>query len=1064
MTRPRILGRLTWVGLLCLALAASLAACAGDPTPTAPTAAPTPTTLSTEAPEPGPTAASTPTALPTETPAPAPTAAPTPTSAPTPAPIPTPTFAPNATPIPAKYSVESVDVEFTGGGQGLVQTSFSVTVRNVGELPGAEPVKLELAVDDDDSEPVSMMDPLAAGEASPFELSRGLAPGHHRATFIVADSEMSVDVHAQAADITLTALRSVITGDGAVALEVQATNQGDLIADSVALSAVWVPRADDAAAADGSSGSTEAAAVIERLNPGESRIVGLPVEIPTGSYAFTLRAETESIEAFQDNNSAETTVEVDYVELVVSVESARHAGYEQDGDGIVEMDFSVANEGVAESGELTVGIMCSDGGCFQSLTLDSLQAGDSMDAKVRVAMPLGASEALVFAGGLDEGYRWGEGNVGKVAVNVVERATVRPAQDAETVVVGGYWSDGTANVEATPSLGRANNQGVTVTCSQVRETVSACREQTLVWPADGPGPFAETLIMRLPMGESYALEFDYGGNKRIVEVEAPERILGVERDVWECFSDTSNVGTNWWGLGIGCAGWSLHTVTKWDQSAPVTVWANPAGDPRYIRILKEILEELSPIVNIQFHWVATESEADFVAHVGLYSSEARDFGVGCGGGGIGCAGFAAGGDGVIRSGSLVALGKHPEERAIRELILHEALHVLMPLPHRQRDSTSVMSYYPVADQTVIDHMDEALFRLYSDPLVKPGMTMDQVREVVALRDKLLDRPAPASLTPLQMLQEAHARLQDAGSVRYTISWGQDSYWPDYEVANYQFERPRWTHVNDGSNHYYMIDYWEREMWRQVSGDWKQVEWDNPVQTVPADVSRYSSLSPHYALLLILEDYNRVEVEILGHSDGNVTLKAQFDPGVAPGGGIYTYSSAEVVIVLDEESYEIREYSFKSPRSDDFHAENGRYGIEIEFPEAVIENSENLSSCRSETLGLLFGTVTLNGRLPGSCGPNPKRNLRQHHFSLDRLTGVNITMKMISENAAAFSDGSLVALRLLEGEEMLAGNGLFESPGKLRLDNVQLPAGDYTIELEAFDPRMQLEYELEVSTN
>ncbi len=259
---------------------------------------------------------------------------------------------------------------------------------------------------------------------------------------MVADSEMAVDVHVKAADITLSAVRHVITGGGTVVLEVQVTNQGDLIADSVVLSARWVWLTKDTADTDGSSGSMAATVVTERLSPGENWVVRLPVEIPPGSYAFTLRAETEGIEAFQDNNSAEmtveieafrdnnsteTTVEVDYVQLIVSIESVRQVGYDQYGDGIVDMDFRVANEGVTDSEEMIAGVMCVDGGCFQSLTLDALEVGDSMDVTIRLAMPQGMIDTLVFAGALDEVYRWGEDNVGKVTVNVAERATVSSA-------------------------------------------------------------------------------------------------------------------------------------------------------------------------------------------------------------------------------------------------------------------------------------------------------------------------------------------------------------------------------------------------------------------------------------------------------------------------------------------------------------------------------------------------------------------------------------------------------------------------------------------------------------
>ena len=929
----------------------------------------------------------------------------------------------------------------------MVQTNFSVTVKNVGELPGTEPVELEIAVDDDEREPVSMVDPFAAGETSTLELSRELAPGSHQVRFIVADSEMSLDVDVKAADITLTAVRHVITGDGAVTLEVQATNQGFLDAESVALSAHWVPSASEAADTNGSSGSTEESVVIERLYPGQSRVLGLPIEIPAGSYAFTLRAETESIEAFRDNNSAEMTVSVDYVMLGVGIKSVRHVGYERDGDGIVEVEFSVANEGVRESGELTVGVICVDRGCFQNLILDSLQAGHSVDTAIRVAMPPGTIETLVFAGGLDEGYRWGEDNVGKVAVNVAERVTVSPARDSETVVVGGYWSDGTANVEVTPSLNTFGGVAISVTCSRRSETAVACPQQALVWPADGPEPSAETLIMRLPMGESYVLEFDYGREKPTVVVHVPERIIGVERDVWECFSDTSNIGTLWANRlhGIGCAGWDEETITKWDQSVPVRVWANPAGDPRAIRILGEVLEELSPILNLQFQWGASEEDATFVAHLGIDRSKVDDIDIGC----HGCISTTDRDPGIIHSFRFVdSISQYLDNKRLREFILNKALRALIPIGYRHRDQTSVTSSYKVVDGTRLHRMDQELFMLHSDPLVRPDMKMNEVRELLVLRDELLDRPGPKPLTNLQMLEEAYVRLQSVGSAQYSISvrsdkCGDELPWTDYRIANFGFYAPRWIRFDDGSARHFVVEH-GAELWSQDSGQWREIEWGDLDRD--STLRRYDELSPHFALSRIFEGINDVEVELVGRSNGALILIAKYHP------------TAEIIIVLDEQTYQIREYRIKWPSSGDcgvreLYAREGRYRIEFEFPEAIWDISKVLSSCSPVTLGTISGEITRKGVLPGSCGLDPMRNRLLYHFSLDSpRSAVNITL-----------DIGNVTMRLLKVDEMPKTPGASYSgdyPGDSRISSV-LPAGDYTIEIETFDTRMEGSFEIAI---
>ena len=61
--------------------------------------------------------------------------------------------------------------------------------------------------------------------------------------------------------------------------------------------------------------------------------------------------------------------------------------------------------------------------------------------------------------------------------------------------------------------------------------------QTTLALEDGFGPASAQFPLRLPMG-STAFGITYGGDEPLsLEVEVPERILGVDREVWECYSD-----------------------------------------------------------------------------------------------------------------------------------------------------------------------------------------------------------------------------------------------------------------------------------------------------------------------------------------------------------------------------------------------------------------------------------------------------------------------------------------------------------------------------------------------
>ena len=309
--------------------------------------------------------------------------------------------------------------------------------------------------------------------------------------------------------------------------------------------------------------------------------------------------------------------------------------------------------------------------------------------------------------------------------------------------VSGYWSDGTANVEITTSLRNVGNlqfkdvQQVDVTCTQEGRAVNGCVGELSVLLTDGFGPATETLTLRVPMGQ-VSLEFDYGGDEtHALMVDVSERILGVEQDVWECFRDRGESGES--SLDFPCSGWYTETIVKWDQDKPVKVWANPDVNPKYILILEQVLEVVSPILNLEFQWVAGEAEADFVAHVGVDRSNADDIGIHCVEGG-GC-GLKTVKDGVAYRGRLAVWGLGAEDDDyVYGATLHEALHSLVPIGHRQRDATSIMSYNSVVDERVIHRMDEALLRLHSHPLVEPGMTMAAASSLLLFaRDVLVGR-------------------------------------------------------------------------------------------------------------------------------------------------------------------------------------------------------------------------------------------------------------------------------------------------------------------------------------
>ena len=334
-------------------------------------------------------------------------------------------------------------------------------------------------------------------------------------------------------------------------------------------------------------------------------------------------------------------------------------------------------------------------------------------------------------------------------------------------MVEGYWSDGTANVAVMVSL---RNEGyasfddvqpISLACYRGGEAVRDCGGQLRILLRDGFGPVDDRFILRLPMGERYSFEIDGGSGspetlRLDVDLDVPERILGVDRDLWECFSDRSLPAVSRFGFGLGgCAGWSSETIEKWRQDTPVRVWVNGNGDPRYVKFLDEALAELSEVLNLNFQYVDQRDDASFLAHVGIRREEAESTGFGC----VkarGCANWSSEA-GETRWGSIVIwLANDEDDLEVRNVITHEAVHALLPIYHAP--GLGIMG-----GNFRITYQDKALFRLHYHPLVEIGMTMPEVKHLLVFSDELLDAAEHRKLVGLEMVWKLINTLQNAGS-------------------------------------------------------------------------------------------------------------------------------------------------------------------------------------------------------------------------------------------------------------------------------------------------------------
>ena len=204
------------------------------------------------------------------------------------------------------------------------------------------------------------------------------------------------------------------------------------------------------------------------------------------------------------------------------------------------------------------------------------------------------------------------------------------------------------------------------------------------------------------------------------------------------------------------------------------MWAT--GDATHIAVLETVLTELAPVLDLEFVWVSSEEEADLKAFVGVPRSRASEIGFDRDPEWVDYWGFAGANvnGGEVTSGHIViwdigaAAFRSPID-SIRSVTIHEALHALVPISHSTRPA-SIMGGSGLNKPSP---RDLELIRLNSHRLVRPGMTMEEVRQIIVLNDELLDAPQAAiePREPLDLIWHAYVALAEADSASFRLSGG-----------------------------------------------------------------------------------------------------------------------------------------------------------------------------------------------------------------------------------------------------------------------------------------------------
>ena len=837
-------------------------------------------------------------------------------------------------------------------------------ITNIGELKTTQSTSVLFSLDNSEPQLISIILDLDPGETLSTFWLQELEIGQHQLSLQVEEVQQTINLEVQTAELTTEILDYRMVDDGIIELDLEVTNNGTLTAENVNIDAEW--NLDTTMLTPiGTAGTLPNAALIQQLKPQERRKTTLSLPVQTGIYTASINVNTSTLEINQENNSHTHTIQVEYVQLQATITQTDVVGYLSSGHGTVEIQFSIINTGQAESGAIPVGVLCTDeakGQCSHSIQIESVLAGATYSGMITVPMPQGTINARIFAAELEESFRWGKENYSDFTVEVPAKPPLNLAINSKTEITG-YWSDRTANVELDIEVRNKgyqqldSTQRVRLTCTQETTSIENCGPDFDVSLPDGFGPTQQTLTLRLPIGTSN-IELDYGNEEPLtMSVQVPDRIFDVNRREWECFSDNQErLDEDGYSRGFGCSARDKETIIKWDQSEPIRIWAT--GAPEYIQILQESINELAPILNLEFQWVARRGNANFIARVGIPDDEWEDmnFGTNCEHA-IGCAQWKNDGPKVYMGYIWILLNEishHPRTgmpgERVKATTIHELIHALVPIRHRT-ELASIMRNPILRPDSQLSQMDKAIIHINQHHLVESGMTMEQIEALIVFDDQLLDAEPSTLLDPIETIENTHKALIESGSATFSIkgSWSGrqcsgDFGWATYEIGNLIEDFAKWQRFKDGDTHFYLMfgginsEYWRerRGEWRSASSDdiWNNTSW------------RRGFTSPLNMLISILYFATPDQIEITETNGSHITIEVELDRADVNLSWASDHG-LDVRIVIDSETHQMTQYEMNwtfepdDGRCEGYHiqARNAKYGIPFEFPDHITQNSQ-----------------------------------------------------------------------------------------------------------------------------
>ena len=674
------------------------------------------------------------------------------------------------------------------------------------------------------------------------------------------------------------------------------------------------------------------------------------VSMPPGDFRF---------EVLIGGNSFPFDIVVPASNLVVG-----DATYEALATGAIAIDVDISNTGnlVATNVLVVATVQTASGEVSGASRVEAIRPGESVGVRVPLALPEGEQVVRIT-----------------VTSDSIEVALDDNGEDVDFSVayvqldydyafaIGGYWSDGSANVSISVTVG---NMGVAA-FDDVAKVSYRCSGATAdddvrtgvfdISLPNGFGPVTNSVTLRSSPG---TVGCRFATREGAVEegFQIPAKVVGISREVWECYSDSQ---VNRHG-DIGCAGRESATVVKWETEEPITVWAT--GSPKYIEVLWESLGELGPLLGMRFTHADEEEGAQLKAYVGITRDQGPvNLRTGRCADASGCA-FPRYRSGIVRSAQIGVWTVESDwikrvglvDRRIKHVTIHELLHVLVPMDHRD-DPLSTMNNINGPDWDEIGEFEEALIRLHMHPAVRPGMTIDEVGEVV-LTDGLLDDPpvATSNQSNMGIVRDAYSALQQAGTARWSVDGG----WAGSGGCDHSFGGADLTVADLGG-------YWAR-VWRFYSGsdrmyrlygeDWsrKAAGWvRNPDDFWDDTHFRQGFTSVQDLLVSILYFSDEDDLRVTNRN-GETTVRVLLERSVAHPAwarsvtlrGRFTVNDRTGVITDYELDWLFDVISRNSCDRYKIRAWDGEYGIRFEIPDEIYNgtSAENRRRLDEDVLG------------------------------------------------------------------------------------------------------------------